>query len=71
MPILDIRPGDRLELKKKHPCGSVMFTVVRSGSDVRLVCDGCGRNMTLPREKTEKAVKKLVRKAEAAEENNG
>ena len=43
--------GDRLELKKKHPCGSNLFTVVRSGSDVRIICDGCGRDMTLPREK--------------------
>ncbi len=68
MPILDIRAGDRLELKKKHPCGSVMFTVVRSGSDVRIVCDGCGRDMTLSREKTEKAVKRLIRQAGSAED---
>ncbi len=68
MPILDIRPGDRLELKKKHPCGSVMFTVVRSGSDVRIICDGCGRDMTLSREKTEKAVKRLVKQAAEVDE---
>ncbi len=63
MPIIDIRAGDRVELKKKHPCGSVLFTVVRSGSDVRIICDGCGRDMTLPREKMEKAVKRLIRQA--------
>ncbi len=68
MPILDIKAGDRLELKKKHPCGSVMFTVVRSGSDVRIICDGCGRDMTLPREKMEKAVKRLIRKAVEVDE---
>lgn len=58
--------GDRLELKKKHPCGSNLFTVVRSGSDVRITCDGCGRDMTLPREKLEKAIKKVIQ----TEENN-
>ena len=58
--------GDRLELKKKPPCGSNLFTVVRSGSDVRIICDGCGRDMTLPREKLEKAIKKVIQ----TEENN-
>jgi hypothetical protein len=53
--------GDKLELKKKHPCGSNRFTVLRIGSDVRVVCDGCGRDMTLPREKIEKAIKKVVK----------
>ncbi len=52
--------GDKLEMKKKHPCGSTLFTVLRSGSDVRIVCDGCGRDMTLPREKLEKSIKKVI-----------
>lgn len=52
--------GDKLELKKKHPCGSFTFTVVRVGSDVRIICDGCGRDMTLPREKLDGAVKKVI-----------
>lgn len=51
--------GDVLELKKKHPCGTSEFTVVRTGSDVRIICKGCGRDMTLPREKLEKAIKKI------------
>ncbi len=53
--------GDKLELKKKHPCGSNCFTVLRCGSDVRIICDGCGRDMTLPREKIEKAIKKVIK----------
>lgn len=52
--------GDKLEMKKKHPCGSTLFTVLRSGSDVRIVCDGCGRDMTLQREKLEKSIKKVI-----------
>ena len=59
MVIPKINVGDRLELKKKHPCGTSVFTVLRVGSDIRIVCSGCGRDMVLPREKLEKAIKKI------------
>jgi len=52
--------GDTLELKKNHPCGEKRFTVMRVGSDIRIVCQGCGRDMTLPREKLEKSIKKII-----------
>ncbi len=57
-----IQVGDTLELKKQHPCGEKRFTVLRVGSDIRIVCCGCGRNMTLPREKLEKAIRKIIPK---------
>ncbi len=50
---------DRLQLKKQHPCGTDLFRVLRVGSDIRIVCEGCGRDMTLPREKLEKMIKKV------------
>ena len=59
MTILKIKPGDRLEMRKKHPCGSSEFEVLRAGSDVRIVCRGCGRDLVLPRDKIEHAVKKV------------
>ncbi|MBQ7390634.1 MAG: DUF951 domain-containing protein [Clostridia bacterium] len=52
--------GDKLLMKKKHPCGSDLFTVARGGSDVRIICDGCGRDLTLNRESLEKMIKKVV-----------
>ncbi len=55
-----IRAGDTATLKKPHPCGSHDFRVVRAGADVRIVCLGCGRDMTLPREKFERSLKKLA-----------
>ena len=55
-----ISVGDMLELKKKHPCGSKNFLVVRLGSDVRILCTGCERDMVLPRVKLEKAIKKII-----------
>lgn len=51
--------GDILELKKTHPCGSKLFEVLRTGTDIRIICKGCGRDMTLPRVKLEKAIKKI------------
>ena len=60
MPIIKFSVGDILVLKKKHPCESHNFLVLRIGSDVRIVCCGCGRDMTLPRETLEKAIKKIV-----------
>ena len=53
-------PKDRIVLKKKHPCGSDVFTVIRGGSDARIVCEGCSRDLTLEREKLEKMIKKVL-----------
>ena len=60
--ILRLSTGDRLEMKKPHPCGSRTFAVLRVGSDVRVVCEGCGRDMTLDRVKLEKAVRAKLEK---------
>ncbi len=59
MKILKIEVGDTLELKKPHPCSSKQMRVLRVGSDLRLLCLGCGRDMTLPRIKVEKMIKKI------------
>ena len=58
--ILKINAGDVLELKKPHPCGNKLFKVIRVGSDVRIICLECGRDMTLDRIKLEKATKKIL-----------
>ncbi len=67
--ILRILVGDLLEMKKPHPCSqkSVHFRVVRVGSDIRIVCENCGRDLTLPRIKLEKNVKRIVREETSAE----
>ena len=60
MKIIPIRVGDVLELKKPHPCGEKHFKVMRTGSEVRIVCMGCKRDMVLDRLKLEKAVKTVT-----------
>ena len=64
---MDIVPGDVLEMKKEHPCGSRRWYVLRAGMDFRLRCEGCGREVMLPRKKAEKALKKIIRSADPAE----
>jgi len=58
---VDIYVGDKLLMKKKHPCGSDIFTVKRVGMDFKLCCDGCGHEVMVPRSKAEKAFKKIIR----------
>ena len=68
MNILQYSVGDTVVLKKKHPCGSTRFTVVRVGSDIRIICLGCERDMTLPRIRLDKATATIIR--EGSENND-
>ena len=58
---MNVNVGDTLEMKKKHPCGSNRFLVLRSGMDFRIRCVGCGREVMVPRAKVEKNIKKVLR----------
>ena len=57
--IIKLQPNDTLKLKKAHPCGGDLFRVVRVGSEVRVICQSCGRDMTVERIKLEKAIKQV------------
>ncbi len=52
--------GDRVEMKKQHPCGGNTFALLRVGMDFRLKCEQCGREVMLPRKKAEKGIKKIL-----------
>ncbi len=58
---MDVRVGDTLIMKKKHPCGDNRFNVLRIGADFRIKCAGCGREVMLERVKVEKNIKKIIR----------
>ncbi len=62
--------GDILEMKKQHPCGEKRMKVMRVGSDIRVICLGCGRDMTVAREKLEKNIRKIISSAENAVKND-
>ena len=68
MQIIRMKVGDVLELKKPHPCGDKRFRVMRVGSEVRIICLGCGRDMVLGRVKLERAIRKLTPAEESSAE---
>ena len=49
MAAVDLRIGDRIALRKAHPCGSRDWHVVRLGADIGLVCVGCGHRILMDR----------------------
>ena len=58
---MDVRVGDTLLMKKKHPCGSDRFAVLRIGADFKIKCTGGGHEVMLERVKVEKNIKKIIR----------
>ena len=58
---MDVRVGDMLVMKKKHPCGENKFEVLRVGMDFKIRCVGCGREIMSPRRNIEKSIKRIVR----------
>lgn len=59
MEIPKIEVGDVLTMKKQHPCGGKTFRVLRVGSDIRMLCETCGHDVTVARVKLEKNIKKI------------
>lgn len=59
---MNIQVGDRLFMKKPHPCGSREFEVLRIGMDFKLKCALCGHEVMVPRAKAEKNIKKIIEK---------
>lgn len=60
---MDIKVGNIVRLKKKHPCGSSEWEVLRIGADFRLKCMGCGHQIMIARRLVEKNVKEIREKA--------
>ena len=56
---MELKLNQQVELKKPHPCGGRIWTVLRVGMDIKLRCAGCGHELMLPRSKAEKAIKKI------------
>ena len=61
--IIKLQPDNRVKLKKAHPCGGDLFRIVRVGAEVRIICETCGRDMTIERIKLEKAIRQVLPQA--------
>lgn len=60
---MQLNVGDRLRLRKPHPCGSYDWQVVRLGADIGLRCEKCGRRFLLPRAEVERRTKQILSRA--------
>ncbi|HZK24511.1 MAG TPA: DUF951 domain-containing protein [Oscillospiraceae bacterium] len=56
----DFTVGEKVRMKKVHPCGGDIWTIVRVGMDFRIKCINCGRSIMLPRSKFEKNVRERL-----------
>ena len=61
---MDINLGDVVRLKKKHPCGSYEWRVVRLGSDIGIKCLKCQHRVLIERPVFERRVKTFVSRGE-------
>lgn len=57
----DYAVGQRVRMKKAHPCGGNDWEIIRVGMDFRIKCTQCGRSLMIPRTKFEKGVREIIR----------
>ena len=55
--MLQYEIGDIVKMKKKHPCGSFEWKILRVGADFRLECVLCGHQIMMERRIVEKNVR--------------
>ena len=48
------RLGDRIKLRRPHPCGGTTWDVQRLGADLGLRCTTCGRHVLIERRQVER-----------------
>jgi len=66
-----VRLGDRVEMRKPHACGANVWTVIRTGADIRIQCYQCGRAVLLPRPRFARAVRRILESESAEREASG
>lgn len=57
----ELREGDVVRLKRRHPCGGWEWQVYRVGADIGMQCVTCGRRVMLERGEFERRLKAVVR----------
>ena len=66
----DIQLGDKVTLRKEHPCGGYEWEVVRLGADIGLVRLTCKRRVLLSRRELNRRMKKHTPKVDLGESNS-
>ena len=57
---MEIQVGQRVQMRKLHPCGSDEWVVYRIGADIGIRCAGCDRRVMLPRAQFNRQLKRLL-----------
>ena len=57
---MDFSVGQKIKMKKPHPCVENRWEILRVGMDFRLKCLGCGHQIMVPRKTVEKGFKGLI-----------
>ena len=57
--MIQLDAGDIIKMKKKHPCGSSEWEILKAGADIKMKCLGCGHEIIIKRSLAQKNTKKL------------
>ena len=63
---LSVLTGDVVRTRKPHPCGGNEWTVTRTGADIKIRCNRCGRVVMMDRDTFLSRRKELVSRADPA-----
>lgn len=58
---MEYKQGDKVIMKKGHPCGTNEWEIVRLGADIKIKCIKCGRTIMMPRIEFNKKMKKVMK----------
>ena len=58
----ELRVGDLVQMRKKHPCGSDRWNIIRVGADIKIKCVECSRIVMFERQVFVKRMKRLLQR---------
>ena len=70
MPGTAFKVGDRITLKKPHPCGGRDWEVYRIGADIGMKCLRCSRRMMLTRRDAERKKSSIINSVEVSDRSD-
>ena len=53
--------GDKVIMKKQHPCGTNEWEIIRMLADIKIKCLNCSRSIMIPRIEFNKKLKKVIK----------
>ena len=59
-----LNKGDLVQMRKPHPCGSDKWVITRTGTDIKIKCEGCGAVVMMERPDFERKCKKIISKGD-------